>query len=87
MPVQSVKLCAVSPETPSTLSLYAAAWNASAQIAGDGSIRKRSMGIERTEYSHWLPANSVKACPDVVLGFARFTSESNRNTPRGAGLA
>jgi hypothetical protein len=43
--------------------------------------------IGRIRYSHWLPANSVKACPDVVLGSARFTSESNRNAPRGAGFA
>jgi hypothetical protein len=35
MPVQSLKLCAVSSETPSTLSLYAAAWKAPAQVAGN----------------------------------------------------
>jgi hypothetical protein len=39
MPVQSVKPCAVCTETPSTLSLYAAAWNAAAQVAGNGNIR------------------------------------------------
>lgn len=33
MPVQSLKPCCCSAETPSTLSLYAAAWKAAAQFA------------------------------------------------------
>ena len=31
-----------------------------------------------------LLANSVNASPDVVFGLARFTSEANLKTPRGA---
>ena len=34
-----------------------------------------------------LLANSVNASPDVVFGLARFTSEANLKTPRGAVLA
>lgn len=34
-----------------------------------------------------LLANSVNASPDVVFGLARFTSEANLKTPRGATLA